>query len=191
MGDTYSRAGNAVDPPSLSPDYRSTVLRAPSRPLVLIPQTLSEITGPVYGHSDVTPAEADLTTQHAGEPQGGEFQVNTYTKNDQVYPTVAIEDGGSFVVVWESDGQDGSGKGAFGQRFDAAGNRQGGEFQINVYTTNEQFNPIVAVYAPEKFIVVWSSFGQDGSTEGAYGRRYPGTGWAARLDVFDALRFNR
>jgi protocatechuate 3,4-dioxygenase beta subunit len=70
MNDTYSRAGNAADPPSLSPEYRSTVLRAPSRPLVLIPQTLSEITGPVYGHSDAKPEEADLTRQHAGEPLG-------------------------------------------------------------------------------------------------------------------------
>ncbi len=39
-------------------------------PLVVIPQTLSEITGPVYGHSDVSPGEADLTKQHAGEPLG-------------------------------------------------------------------------------------------------------------------------
>jgi protocatechuate 3,4-dioxygenase beta subunit len=70
MADVYSRAGNAADPPSLSPDYRSTRLRAPSRPLILIPQTLSEITGPVYGHSDVHPGEADLTKQHAGEPLG-------------------------------------------------------------------------------------------------------------------------
>jgi protocatechuate 3,4-dioxygenase beta subunit len=70
MHDVYSRAGNAADPPSLSPDYKSTVLRAPSRPLVLIPQTLSELTGPVYGHSDVLAGESDLTKQHAGEPQG-------------------------------------------------------------------------------------------------------------------------
>jgi protocatechuate 3,4-dioxygenase, beta subunit len=70
MTDTYARTGNGSDPPSLSPGYKSTVLRAPSRPLVIIPQTLSEITGPVYGHSDVKPVEADLTKQHAGEPLG-------------------------------------------------------------------------------------------------------------------------
>jgi protocatechuate 3,4-dioxygenase beta subunit len=70
MSDVYSRAGNAADPPSLSPDYRSTVVRSPTRPLITIPQTLSEITGPVYGHSDVKPDEADLTKQHAGEPLG-------------------------------------------------------------------------------------------------------------------------
>ena len=54
----------------LAADYRSTRVRAPSRPLIVIPQTLSEITGPVYGHADVRPEEADLTRQHTGEPLG-------------------------------------------------------------------------------------------------------------------------
>ena len=70
MDDVYSRAGNGADPPYLSPDYVGTRSRSPKRPLVLIPQTLSEITGPVYGHSDIKAEEADLTRQHAGEPQG-------------------------------------------------------------------------------------------------------------------------
>jgi protocatechuate 3,4-dioxygenase beta subunit len=70
MQDTYSRAGDAADPAYLSPEYKSTVPRSPRQPLIAIPQTLSEITGPVYGHSDVEPEEADLTTQHAGEPLG-------------------------------------------------------------------------------------------------------------------------
>jgi protocatechuate 3,4-dioxygenase beta subunit len=70
MSDTYSRAGNASDPSYLHPEYRGTRVRAPTKPLVIIPQTLSEITGPVYGHSDVKPEEADLTSQHDGEPLG-------------------------------------------------------------------------------------------------------------------------
>ena len=70
MDDIYPRAGKAADPPYLVPDYMGTRTRAPGKPLIVIPQTLSEITGPVYGHSDVAPEEADLTTQHAGEPMG-------------------------------------------------------------------------------------------------------------------------
>jgi protocatechuate 3,4-dioxygenase beta subunit len=70
MDDVYSRAGNAADPPYLAPDYLGTRTRSPKQPLILIPQTLSEVTGPVYGHSDVKLEEADLTRQHAGEPQG-------------------------------------------------------------------------------------------------------------------------
>jgi protocatechuate 3,4-dioxygenase, beta subunit len=57
-------------PPYLYPDYRSTVLRAPKRPLILLPHTLSEITGPVYGHEPIGPLDHDLTRQHAGEPLG-------------------------------------------------------------------------------------------------------------------------
>jgi protocatechuate 3,4-dioxygenase, beta subunit len=59
-----------VHPPLLSPAYRSTVGRAPSRPLVLLPQNLTEITGPVLGEGRVKPSDNDLTRQHPGEPQG-------------------------------------------------------------------------------------------------------------------------
>jgi protocatechuate 3,4-dioxygenase beta subunit len=59
-----------VHPPLLSPAYRSTVLRAPSRPLVLLPHNLTEVTGPALGEDRVKPSDNDLTRQHAGEPQG-------------------------------------------------------------------------------------------------------------------------
>src|SRR5262245_4861039 len=70
QADVYARGGGAVDPPLRYADYRSTQVRSPSRPLISIPQTLSEVTGPLYGHSDVKSEEADLTRQHAGEPLG-------------------------------------------------------------------------------------------------------------------------
>ena len=41
------------DPPYLHPEYVATRLRSPSQPLVLLPHTLSELTGPVYDDSDV------------------------------------------------------------------------------------------------------------------------------------------
>jgi protocatechuate 3,4-dioxygenase, beta subunit len=65
----YRREPDA-HPPYLYPGYRSTVLRAPKRPLIVLPHTLSEITGPVYGHEDVGPLDHDLTRQHPGEPLG-------------------------------------------------------------------------------------------------------------------------
>jgi len=76
QGDVYSRAGNAADPPSLYPAYRSTSLRAPLSAPIPIPQTLSEITGPLYGQADVMPEEADLTRQHGGEPLGERIVVH-------------------------------------------------------------------------------------------------------------------
>lgn len=53
----------------------------------------------------------------SGERIGGEFQANTYTEDFQFDPSIAMNASGDFVVVWVSGGQDGSGRGIFGQRF--------------------------------------------------------------------------
>jgi protocatechuate 3,4-dioxygenase, beta subunit len=64
------RDGEGPHPPYLHPPYRSTELRAPKRPLVLLPHTPSELTGPVFGHETVGELDHDLTRQHDGEPLG-------------------------------------------------------------------------------------------------------------------------
>jgi protocatechuate 3,4-dioxygenase beta subunit len=66
----YRRDDAAVDPPYLTPAYASTVARAPRRPLVPLPHTLSEVTGPVFGHERVGELDHDLTRQHEGDPLG-------------------------------------------------------------------------------------------------------------------------
>jgi protocatechuate 3,4-dioxygenase, beta subunit len=69
------RREEGVHPPLDYPDYRSTRLRAPSKPAIWLPHTLSEVTGPVYGEDDVGPLDHDLTRQHDGEPQGQRINV--------------------------------------------------------------------------------------------------------------------
>lgn len=66
----YRREVPGSQPPHLHAPYASTVKRAPTRPLVYIPHTLSEVTGPVFGHDRVRPEDADLTKQCAGQPIG-------------------------------------------------------------------------------------------------------------------------
>ena len=66
----YNREEKSAQPSSLYLPYKSTEFRAPKQPLVILPHTLSEVTGPVYGHGRVLPIDADLTKQHAGEPLG-------------------------------------------------------------------------------------------------------------------------
>jgi protocatechuate 3,4-dioxygenase beta subunit len=66
----YRRDHKEVDPPLLYPDYRATVSRAPKRPLIPLEQSLTELTGPVYGHERVGELDHDLTRQHDGEAQG-------------------------------------------------------------------------------------------------------------------------
>ncbi|HEX5909008.1 MAG TPA: protocatechuate 3,4-dioxygenase subunit beta [Thermoleophilaceae bacterium] len=60
----------STDPPLLFPDYRATRTRAPKRPLVPVEHTLSELTGPAYGHERPGPDDHDLTRQFDGEPLG-------------------------------------------------------------------------------------------------------------------------
>ncbi len=51
-------------------EYRTTALRHPAQPLTLLPQRLTEITGPVLGEGRVTDSDADLTLARGGEAQG-------------------------------------------------------------------------------------------------------------------------
>ena len=83
----------AAHPPYLSPDYKSTRLRSPTRPLVIIPQTLSEITGPVYGHESLQEGDNDLTRQHNGEPLGERIIVTgkVSDENGRPVPNTLIE----------------------------------------------------------------------------------------------------
>ena len=107
---------------------------------------------------------------------GPEFQVNSYTTNDQTYPAVASDAAGNFVVVWRGGGQDGSGAGIFGQRFDAAGARAGSEFQVNSYTTFDQYSPAVASDDGGNFLVVWKRFANLGSEANIFGQRFEAAG---------------
>jgi protocatechuate 3,4-dioxygenase beta subunit len=84
--------------PRLFPDYKSTVKRAPQKPLIIAPHTLSELTGPVYGHDIVRDNDFDLTVQHAGEPIGERIII---------HGQVLDEDGrgvpNSLLEVWQAN----------------------------------------------------------------------------------------
>ncbi|REK08469.1 MAG: hypothetical protein DWQ37_20220 [Planctomycetota bacterium] len=108
-----------------------------------------------------------------GTPQGGEFQVNSSTAGQQASQAIAMDADGDFVVVWDSDGQDGSSYGVYGQRYNASGVAQGSEFQVNSYTIDSQGRPKVAMDADGDFVVVWSDAGQGG---GIIAQRYSASG---------------
>ena len=92
---------------------------------------------------------------------------------------MAADASGRFVVVWQSLLQDGSGVGVFGQRFDPAGARVGGEFQVNTQTTNNQAWPRVAADSVGNFVVVWQSYDEYGTHVEIFGQRFRATGTPA------------
>ncbi len=112
----------------------------------------------------------------AGVAQGGEIHVNTYTNNEQLAPSVAMDSNGDFVVTWSSKDQDGDNWGVYAKRFNANGVVQSGEFRVNTSTTKEQTASSVAMDADGNFVVTWSSKDQDGDNWGIYGKQYNADG---------------
>ena len=106
-----------------------------------------------------------------GPALGGEFRINTTTNGDQRSPSVAANQASTFVIVWESDGQDGSSSGVFGQRYSSSGPPQGPEFRANSFTTGNQRAPAASA-SGNRFAVVWQSQDQDTSGYGIFGQRY-------------------
>jgi len=72
MSDEVAPRDRSAQPAYIYPPYRSTVLRGPTKPLIPIRRTLSELTGPIYGHESLGALDADLTrnARKTGEPLG-------------------------------------------------------------------------------------------------------------------------
>lgn len=89
-----------IHPPYLHPPYKSTVLRAPKKPLIPMPQTLSELTAPIYGHDDLQPLDDDLTKNAVvnGEPLGERIIVvgRVLDESNRPVPNALIE-------VWQAN----------------------------------------------------------------------------------------
>jgi protocatechuate 3,4-dioxygenase beta subunit len=94
----YPRESFAVHPPLDYAGYRSTAKRSPRRPLVVVPHTLSELTGPVYGHDVVRPGDEDLTRQHAGDPLGERIIVHGRVLDEDGRP---VPD--TLVEIWQAN----------------------------------------------------------------------------------------
>ena len=112
----------------------------------------------------------------AGSAVGSEFQVNSWTFNEQRSPEIAGLADGGFVVTWQSKDQDFSNWGVFAQRYDAAGAAVGSEFLVNTSWSGEQKEPSIAALDDGGFVVVWQSKDQDGDNWGVYAQRYDAAG---------------
>lgn len=114
---------------------------------------------------------------------GNEYRVNTYTSGNQNTPSAAIDDAGNFAVAWTSGpagrslpGRDGDGNGVFAQRFTAAGQLQGREFQVNQTTKNAQAWPQTGMSGGGNLLVAWEC--RTDTSNDVYARRYTSAGTA-------------
>ena len=109
-----------------------------------------------------------------GTAAGSEFQVNTTTSNNQRGPAVAGGDTG-YVVLWESNQQDGSSWGIFGQRFNLQGVKQGIEFKVNTTVSGAQEDAAVAMCSSGDFVAAWKGVATGTGTD-IFAQRYAKTG---------------
>jgi len=95
---SYRRPPSGTQPEYSYPKYRSTLLRAAVKPLVVLPHTLSEISGPVFGHENVGKTDNDLTLQGAQDPLGERIIVTGRVLDDNGRPV-----SGTLIEVWQAN----------------------------------------------------------------------------------------
>ena len=139
-----------------------------------------------YGQEGVNPSYGVFAQlmDVSGNFIGDEFRVNSYTLYQQEEVSI-VSNGENYLVTWQSNAEDGSGFGIYGQMLDSAGNFINDEFRLNTYTTSHQMNPAVASNG-EDFIIVWESGNQDGNDFGVYAQIIDSLG----NFVDDELRLN-
>jgi protocatechuate 3,4-dioxygenase beta subunit len=98
MADQYLRPPAGTHPPLDTPAYGSSRLRAPARSPLMIPQTVTELTGPALGERELGPLDADLTRQHPGEPLGERIVVHGRVLDGDGRP---VPD--TLVEVWQAN----------------------------------------------------------------------------------------
>jgi protocatechuate 3,4-dioxygenase beta subunit len=87
-----------TQPNHLHTPYASSIKRAPTKPLVAIPQTLSEVTGPSFGAEIVAPKASDLTLGHSGEPVGERIIVSGRVLDENGRPVAH-----TVVEIWQAN----------------------------------------------------------------------------------------
>jgi protocatechuate 3,4-dioxygenase beta subunit len=94
----YRRPFAGTQPNLLHPPYVSSIKRAPSKPLIHLPHTLSEVTGPVFDRKIVDVKAFDLTKQHAGAPQGERIVVSGRVLDENGRP---VRD--TILEIWQAN----------------------------------------------------------------------------------------
>ena len=88
----------SVHPPNDTPAYRSSELRAPKRPLLVLAERFPDLSAPLLAGITIGPLDNDLTRQHEGEPLGERITVSGSVRDEHGAPVV-----GALVEVWQAN----------------------------------------------------------------------------------------
>jgi protocatechuate 3,4-dioxygenase beta subunit len=95
----YQRDRN-FHPPAYAPGYKTSVARSPRQPLLSLEQSLSEITGPTFGHGDIGPLDHDLIANFAqtGDPIGERIILHGRVLDENARPVPR-----TLVEIWQAN----------------------------------------------------------------------------------------
>jgi protocatechuate 3,4-dioxygenase beta subunit len=91
-------AAPGTQPDYYYPPYGSSMARAPRMPLVSLPTTLTERTGPKFNHSLMRERDSDLTAHHAGDPVGERIYVHGRVLDEDGRPIR-----NALVEIWQAN----------------------------------------------------------------------------------------
>ena len=89
-----------LHPPALTPDYKTSVARSPRYSMISLQNSISEITGPVFGHNDIDPVDNDLISNYAkaGDPVGERIIVHGRVLDENARPVR-----NTLVEIWQAN----------------------------------------------------------------------------------------
>jgi len=94
----YRKPAPGTRPNHLYPPYVSSIKRAPKQPLISVPVTLSEITGPTFAKEIASPKAFDLTRQHKREPLGERIAVSGRVVDEDGRPVR-----NTLIEIWQAN----------------------------------------------------------------------------------------
>lgn len=96
----YYQRDRSLQPPALTPTYKTSVARSPRLPMISLENTISEITGPRFGPADLGPLDNDLIRNYAkdGEPIGERIIVHGRVLDENARPVPQ-----TLVEVWQAN----------------------------------------------------------------------------------------
>jgi hypothetical protein len=109
-------------------------------------------------------------------PLASEFQVNTVTTRSEYDPALVVDADGDFVVVWSRYDSTTYQTSVFGQRFDSAGTKLGGEVLLNTNSNDFDFGPAIGMDGAGGFVVAWSSYRGESSLFDVVAKRFTSAG---------------
>ncbi|NOR87340.1 MAG: HYR domain-containing protein, partial [Bacteroidales bacterium] len=98
--------------------------------------------------------------------------VHTLANSHMTHPDVGMSTDNAYTITWQIDSLDGDRNGVYYASYDNSYNQIIAPTQVNTTTAGNQQEPRIAIDENGEFMIVWSSFGQDGDHYGIYGQRF-------------------